>query len=77
MAGKQKLLASQIAGDLGHERAWNLGKKKEDDEGDSVLPLTCAGDGPWRLESVREELAAGAVHGGRPTAAVAATETKL
>jgi len=24
---------SQIADDLGHERAWNLGEKKEDGEG--------------------------------------------
>ena len=24
---------SQIANDLGHERAWNLREKKEDDEG--------------------------------------------
>ena len=32
MAGGQKLLASQVAGDLGHKRAWNLGEKKEDDK---------------------------------------------
>ena len=32
MASGQELLAIQIAGDLGHERAWNLRKKKEDDE---------------------------------------------
>ena len=32
MAGGQELLASQIAGDLGHKRVWNLGEKKEDDE---------------------------------------------
>ena len=46
MVGRQELLASQIAGDLGHERAWNLEEKKEDDEGDSVLPLTCDNDAP-------------------------------
>ena len=33
MADGQKLLASQIAGDLGYKRAWNLREKKEDDEG--------------------------------------------
>ena len=33
MAGGQKLAASQINDDLGHERTWNLGEKKEDDEG--------------------------------------------
>jgi len=33
MAGGQELLATQIAGDLGHERAWNFRKKKEDNEG--------------------------------------------
>ena len=33
MDGGQELLASQIAGDLGHERAWNLEKKKDDNEG--------------------------------------------
>ena len=32
MVGGQELLANQIAGDLGHERAWNLGEKKEDEE---------------------------------------------
>ena len=33
----------------GKERGWQEG---------SVLPLTCAGDAPWRMESVREEVAA-------------------
>jgi len=32
MVGGQELLVSQIAGDLGHERAWNLGEKKKDGE---------------------------------------------
>ena len=32
MAGGQKFLASQIAGDSEHERSWNLGEKKENDE---------------------------------------------
>jgi len=33
IAGGQKLAMSQITDDLGHERVWNLGEKKEDDEG--------------------------------------------
>ena len=33
MTDRQELLASQIAGDLGHRRAQNLGEKKEDDNG--------------------------------------------
>ena len=33
MAGRQKLLASQIAGDLVDERASNLGQQIEHDEG--------------------------------------------
>jgi len=33
MASGQELLASQIAGDLGHGRAWNLREKKEVDKG--------------------------------------------
>ena len=33
MAGGQKLTVNQITDDLGHERAWNLGKKKENGEG--------------------------------------------
>jgi len=32
MAGGQKFLASQIAGDSKHERSFNLGKKKENDK---------------------------------------------
>ena len=32
MAGRQELLAGLIASDLGHERSWNLGEKKEDGE---------------------------------------------
>ena len=32
MASGQKLIVNQIANDIGYERAWNLGKKKEDDE---------------------------------------------
>jgi len=32
VAGGQKLAASQINDDLGHDRTWNLGEKKEDDE---------------------------------------------
>ena len=32
MTGRQKFLASQIAGDSEHERSWNLGEKKENDE---------------------------------------------
>jgi len=31
MAGGEELLVSQIAGNLGHERAWNLGEKKDGD----------------------------------------------
>jgi len=33
MAGGQKLTVNQITDDLGHERAWNLGEKKENGEG--------------------------------------------
>jgi len=40
------------------------GKERGRREG-SVLPLTCASDAPWRPELVREEVAAGAVHGGQ------------
>ena len=32
MTDKQKLAGSQIAGDSGHKRAWELGEKKEGDE---------------------------------------------
>ena len=32
MAGRQKLSVSQIDDDFGHEGAWNLERKKEDDE---------------------------------------------
>jgi len=32
MVGRQEFLASQIAGDLGRERSWNLEKKKEEDK---------------------------------------------
>ena len=32
MTDKQKLDGSQIAGDSGHKRAWELGEKKEGDE---------------------------------------------
>ena len=55
-------------------------KKERGQQGGAVLPLTCAGDVPWRSESVREEVAAGTGHAqsmaDRPTAAAAATETK-
>ena len=33
MAGGQKVIVSQIDDELGHERVWNLGEKKENDEG--------------------------------------------
>ena len=58
MAGRQELLANQIAGDLGHERAWNFGGKERGRREGSVLPLTCASDAPWRPKSLREEVAA-------------------
>jgi len=55
-------------------------KKERGQQGGAVLPLTCAGDAPWRSESVREEVAAGTGHAqsmaDRPTAAAAATEIK-
>ena len=31
MDGRRELLASLIAGNLGYERAWNLGEKKDGD----------------------------------------------
>jgi hypothetical protein len=45
MAVRQKLVAGQIVGNLGHERAWNLKEKKEDDEGIPFYTLLTAGMG--------------------------------
>jgi len=43
MAGGQKFLASQIAGDSEHERSFNLGKKKENDKRISFYLLLASG----------------------------------
>ena len=43
MAGGQKFLASQIAGDSKHERSFNLGKKKENDKRISFYLLLASG----------------------------------
>jgi len=42
-----------------------FGEKERERREGSVLSLTCAGDALWRLKSVREEVAAGAVHDGQ------------
>ena len=58
MAGRQDLLASQIAGDLGHERISNLGEKKEDDEGILFYILFASGMYRSRRNLARKNAAA-------------------
>ena len=43
MAGGQELAMDQIVSNLGHKRAWDLGEKKENDEGVPFYLLLASG----------------------------------
>ena len=59
---------SQIADDLGHERAWNLLEKKEDGEGVPFYLLLALGMYHGGRNLVGEECDGGLLHGWRAEA---------